>query len=396
METVGTIDFQQVTKTYHIMQRETPRLGSWVLSKAFEYLRREPFHALKDVSFHVDPGEMVGLLGSNGSGKSTILKLVAGITVPTSGSVTVEGKVASLLELGVGFHPDLTGMENIFYNGALMGMGRQEVFDHLSEIIAFSGLEEFLYEPVKHYSSGMYSRLACSVALHLNPNVLLVDEILGVGDAGFQQKGILKILELNEKGVTVLLVTHQTQTARDICDRLIWIEGGSLREEGSPAEIYSQYMRYMMGQLAENGYLHQDPVTKNGTPCAEVRTLKFDTPQEEENQIETGEKANLEIEIEGMVPQVRVVLIWKWNDGRLLNRDISEPINLDEGVGRLNYQINRWPLLNGMIRLSVILVSTDGTDLYERNIDALTIETKAPWYQLTETLTAPKASWTVR
>jgi len=223
---IGTIEFRSVTKTYQIMQRATPRVGAWFLSKAFEYLRREPFPALDRLSLRIEPGEMVGLLGSNGAGKSTILKLIAGITQPTSGEVIVSGPVTSLLELGVGFHPDLTGMENIFYNGALMGMSRAQILARLDEIIAFSGLAEFLYEPVKHYSSGMYSRLACSVALHLEPKIILVDEILAVGDAEFQKRGILKILDLHRQGVTVLLVTHETNTARDICDRLIWIDKG--------------------------------------------------------------------------------------------------------------------------------------------------------------------------
>jgi len=390
---IGSIDFQDVSKTYQIIQRASPRMGAWFLSKAFEHFRRAPFHALNGVSFHIAPGEMVGFVGSNGAGKSTILKLIAGITQPTRGRVQVSGPVTSLLELGVGFHPDLTGMENIFYHGIMMGMTRAGILKRLEEIIAFSGLAEFLYEPVKHYSSGMYSRLATSVALHLEPRIILVDEILAVGDAEFQQRGVLKILEQHERGVTVILVTHETATARDLCDRLIWIEQGQLNADGDPKQVAADYSSFMMARAESEGEL----VPGHERPSGEchIERVRFFSGETETDSIETGQPARIEIELAGDVASARVALRWKWTDGRRLNEDLSEAVAFENGRARLVYRIPRWPLLAARIRVAVSVYTDDRAAMLDHDPDALMIHVETPGWTIGETLVGPKVAWSV-
>lgn len=234
---------ENVWKRYFILSRQTPRLGFWVFSKMVEHLRRTPFYALRDASLEVQRGRILGIIGANGAGKSTLLKVLAGITQPTRGRVSVRGRVASLLELGVGFHPDLTGMENIFYHAAIHGQSREQVLAKLQAIIEFSGLRDYLYEPVKHYSSGMYARLGCSVALHLEPDIALVDEVLSVGDAEFRDRVHGRLRQMIDAGVTVFLVTHEIGTAADLCDELIWMDGGRIKTRGRPSEVVLAYGR---------------------------------------------------------------------------------------------------------------------------------------------------------
>ncbi len=197
-----------------------------------EVTPEERFWALKDVSFEVQPGEVVGIIGRNGAGKSTLLKILSRITEPTAGEVQVRGRVASLLEVGTGFHPELTGRENIFLNGAILGMSRKEIKAKFDEIVEFSEVEKFLDTPVKRYSSGMYVRLAFSVAAHLDTDVLIVDEVLAVGDASFQKKCLGKMDSLGKTGRTVLLVSHNLASIRALTSRAFCFERGRLVDEG--------------------------------------------------------------------------------------------------------------------------------------------------------------------
>lgn len=203
--------------------------------------REEFFWALKDVSLEVKEGEVLGLIGRNGAGKSTLLKILSRITRPTSGFAEIHGRVGSLLEVGTGFHPELTGRENTFLSGAILGMGRAEITRKFDEIVAFAEVENFIDTPVKHYSSGMYVRLAFAVAAHLEPEILLVDEVLAVGDARFQKKCLAKIGDVARAGRTVVLVSHQLNQIRRLCHRAIWIDGGTMRQNGAAAEVVSAY-----------------------------------------------------------------------------------------------------------------------------------------------------------
>jgi len=390
---VGTIIFDDVTKTYRIAQRATPRVGAWLLNKAFEYFRSAPFHALHGVSFRIEPGEMIGFLGHNGAGKSSVLKLIAGITQPTSGTVSVSGPVTSLLELGVGFHPELSGMENIFYNGTIMGLKRQQILDRLDTIIAFSGLANFLYEPVKHYSSGMYSRLACSVALHLDPRIMLVDEILGVGDADFQQRSILKMLELHEQGVTVLLVTHESATARDVCDRLIWLENGRVREMGEPLGIHERYTKSMMERVPHDT-IYTQPVVQDGT--AHIASVRFLADGRETDVVQTDQPARVEVHVEGSVDSVRLALQWRWGDGRILAEDLSDRLALTDGAAQAIYDIPRWPLLQAEATATLAVLHGTEPLVLDRKVDAVRLRIETPGFPSNNFLIRPRVSWTVR
>jgi lipopolysaccharide transport system ATP-binding protein len=208
------------------------------------------FWALRDVSFEIRAGEIVGLIGRNGAGKSTVLKILSRITEPTDGVAEIHGRVGSLLEVGTGFHPELTGRENIFLNGAILGMKKAEIDCKFDEIGAFAEVEKFLDTPVKHYSSGMYLRLAFAVAAHLEPEILLIDEVLAVGDAAFQQKCLGKMGDVAQSGRTVLFVSHNMSAVQDLCKRVIWINDGLVMADGDPGEITQAYL----ATLAKNSF----------------------------------------------------------------------------------------------------------------------------------------------
>lgn len=204
----------------------------------------EEFWALKDVSFEIKQGDRVGIIGRNGAGKSTLLKILSRITEPTEGKITIRGRVASLLEVGTGFHPELTGRENIFLNGAILGMGREEIRRKFDEIVAFAEVERFLDTPVKRYSSGMYVRLAFSVAAHLEPDILIVDEVLAVGDAAFQKKCLGKMEDVGKEGRTVLFVSHQMAAIQNLCQRVIWINQGQVINDDNTQIAISKYLSF--------------------------------------------------------------------------------------------------------------------------------------------------------
>ena len=204
-------------------------------------MQKVDFWALKDVSLNIQQGEVVGVIGQNGAGKSTLLKILSRITVPTEGQIRINGRTASLLEVGTGFHQELTGRENIFLNGAILGMTRGEIVRKFDEIVEFSGVEEFLDTPVKRYSSGMYVRLAFAVAAHLEPEVLIVDEVLAVGDAAFQKKCLGKMESFARSGRTVLFVSHNMEAVRTLCQRCVWLKNGRLHQDGKAEEIVENY-----------------------------------------------------------------------------------------------------------------------------------------------------------
>jgi lipopolysaccharide transport system ATP-binding protein len=207
----------------------------------------EYFWALKDVSFEVEPGEVVGIIGRNGTGKSTLLKILSQITLPTTGSVELHGRVSSLLEVGTGFHPELTGRENIYLSGSILGMKRREIDEKFDDIIKFAEVEKFLDTPAKRYSSGMYVRLAFAVAAHLEPEILLVDEVLAVGDASFQKKCLSKMQSVGEEGRTVLFVSHNMQAITRLCPRTILLDAGSVIHDGPSPQVVNTYLRSSIG-----------------------------------------------------------------------------------------------------------------------------------------------------
>ncbi len=226
-----------------IANRAQALLNPFRKQKSKSQNSQEEFWALKDVSFEIKQGDRVGIIGRNGAGKSTLLKILSRITEPTTGRVRIQGRVASLLEVGTGFHPELTGRENIYLNGAILGMSRVEIKKKFDEMVAFAEVEKFLDTPVKRYSSGMYVRLAFAVAAHLEPEILVVDEVLAVGDAQFQKKCLGKMEDVGKEGRTVLFVSHNMSTVRQLCTRACLLAHGSVVYSGSPSEAISQYMQ---------------------------------------------------------------------------------------------------------------------------------------------------------
>jgi lipopolysaccharide transport system ATP-binding protein len=237
----------------------------------------EEFWALRDVSFEVKEGEVIGIIGRNGAGKSTLLKILSRITEPTEGRVTLRGRVASLLEVGTGFHPELTGRENIFLNGAILGMTRAEIKRKFDEIVAFAEVEKFLDTPVKRFSSGMYVRLAFAVAAHLEPEILVVDEVLAVGDAEFQKKCLGKMQDVAAGGRTVLFVSHNMDAVRRLCGCAIWLDSGRIRSTGDTMEIVSHYL---LQAVCEGGRAVFDPPHQlgNGMPIR-LHSLQIENEQ---------------------------------------------------------------------------------------------------------------------
>jgi len=201
----------------------------------------DSFWALKDISLEIAPGETFGIIGPNGSGKSTLLKLIAGVSQPSKGTISVTGQIAPLIELGAGFHPELTGKENVYLNGVILGMKRTEIDAKFKSIVDFAELWEFIDQPVKHYSSGMYLRLAFAVAIHTEPDILLIDEILAVGDAAFQEKCLAKMHDFHEQGKTIIMVTHALDSVASFCTRAAYLKNGQLQHLGAPEEVIAAY-----------------------------------------------------------------------------------------------------------------------------------------------------------
>jgi lipopolysaccharide transport system ATP-binding protein len=233
----------------------------------------EEFWALKDVSFEVAEGEVLGVIGRNGAGKSTLLKVLTRITAPTAGRAEIRGRVGSLLEVGTGFHPELTGRENIYLNGAILGMKRREIQAKLPEIIEFSGVERFMDTPVKRYSSGMYVRLAFSVAAHLEPEILVVDEVLSVGDAEFQARCLGRMEDFSQTGRTVLFVSHNMQAVAQLCDRALWLQSGEIVEDGPSAQIVAHYLQRTAGSESSRSW--SDLATAPGDDLVRLRSLRI-------------------------------------------------------------------------------------------------------------------------
>jgi lipopolysaccharide transport system ATP-binding protein len=242
------ISFENVSKTF-------PRHAGQMLlrdriSRLFRPAPREQFYALRDVSFTVEHGESLAVVGHNGAGKSTMLNIATGLCSPTTGRVRLDGRVAALLDLGSGFHPDLTGAENIWINAALLGLGRSEVRARFDEIVAFSGIADFIHEPLRTYSSGMSMRLAFAVAINVNPDILIIDEVLGVGDHDFFQKCLERIMQFRREGKTILCVSHSLETLKSLCTRAIWLDHGRLVETGPVNEVIAAYTERQSAPVA--------------------------------------------------------------------------------------------------------------------------------------------------
>lgn len=309
------LDIQGLWKSYRL---GTPQPGYLSLRDRIMdgWKRRpkpEPFWALSDVSFSLQPGETAGIIGRNGAGKSTLLKILSRITPPTRGHVAVRGRVASLLEVGTGFHPELTGRENIYLNGAILGMKRAEIERRFDEIVDFSGVERFLDTSLKHYSSGMQLRLAFAVAAHLEPEILLIDEVLAVGDAAFQKKCIGKMNEVSRSGRTILFVSHNMGAVAQLCTTGIFLENGQVAFQGSIEHAIQQYMDQVSDAALSWEGVHAP------TDFIRIENIRLLHP-EPDMPVDTGMELTVELEFELLRPVENVSFeLWcRYEDGTLL------------------------------------------------------------------------------
>ena len=267
------IRVKNLTKIYHLYDKPIDRLKEAL--NPFRKKYHKDFYALNDVSFEVKKSETVGIIGKNGAGKSTLLKIITGVLTPTSGSVEVSGKIASLLELGAGFNPEMTGLENIYLQGTIMGFTKEEIDKKIDDILSFADIGEFIYQPLKTYSSGMFARLAFATGINVEPDILIVDETLSVGDVRFQNKCFRKMNELKEKGLTILFVSHDIGTINNFCDKAIWLDDGKIRMLGKPKNIIEHYTAYMAYGLELNNVANIGLDSDNNNNSLEDNNIKW-------------------------------------------------------------------------------------------------------------------------
>ena len=378
------IEIQGIGKRYSIGATREPYLSlREQVSKRFSPAARrarvveQEFWALKDVTFSAEPGEAVGIIGRNGAGKSTLLKILSQITPPTEGRITMRGRVGSLLEVGTGFHPELTGRENIYMNGAILGMSRKEITRKFDEIVAFAEMEKFLDTPVKRYSSGMYVRLAFAVAAHLEPEILVVDEVLAVGDAEFQKKCLGKMGEVAKGGRTVLFVSHNLTAVRALCSRVVVIDRGKVWFDGSPMVATSRYLETSVEHAARRIWDDEArALGGEGIRCREVRVRDAGGSTTAEIDVQQPFRIEVEYEVLGHEAQVGVTLLVYNSEGVLLfssmnNRD-SDWHGRAMPTGRYR-SVCGFPgdLLNGGEHTVTLIVWTNGYRFIAREDDVV-------------------------
>jgi ABC-type polysaccharide/polyol phosphate transport system ATPase subunit len=363
----GEIVAERASRHFKVYPREARRLKDVVVARR----RSRPTEvvALRDVSFRIEPGSAVGLVGRNGSGKTTLLRLISGIIKPTSGRVDVGGRVGSLLELGAGFHPDLTGRENVFLNGSIHGLKRAYVREQLDEIVAFAGLEEFIDLPVRTYSSGMYMRLGFAIASHIDADLLLLDEVFAVGDEQFQRKCFGKIFEFKQRGGTIVFVSHDAAAVERLCDRAILLRHGMVEFDGPTHDAIVRYRQLLAGD--------RDPAERGaglkewGTGEARIEDIELlGRDGDPRTQFLAGEPLTLRLRVtaERPVPPLRVSLELRDASGLLI---AGSGYSLDE-PGTVRFDVEQLPLADGRFHVRLGLTDETGERLYHWLDDALT------------------------
>jgi ABC-type polysaccharide/polyol phosphate transport system ATPase subunit len=372
----GAIVADRAARTFKVYPRESRRLKDVFVARR----RSKPTEvvALRDVSFRVEPGSAVGLVGRNGSGKTTLLRLLSGIIKPTSGSVDVGGRVGSLLELGAGFHPDLTGRENVFLNGSIHGLKRMYVREQLDEIVAFAGLEEFIDLPVRTYSSGMYMRLGFAIAAHINADILLLDEVFAVGDEQFQRKCFGKIFEFKQRGGTIVFVSHDAAAVERLCDRAVLLRSGSVEFDGPTHDAIVRYRQLLAGDHdpAERGA----GLTEWGSGEARIERVELLGPEgEPRTQFLAGEPLVLRLAVSAERPldsPPRLSFELRDSSGLLAagaGRGTDE-LGWDADTTELGvrFEVDQLPLADGRFHVRLGLTDATGEHLYHWLDDALT------------------------
>ncbi len=344
--------------------------------------------ALDNVSFQVDKGTTFGVIGENGSGKSTLLKVITGIAKPTSGAVSVDGKVSALIELGAGFHPEISGRENIFINGIMLGLSKKEITEKFDDIVRFAELEEFIDAPVKTYSSGMHMRLGFSVAINVNPDILLIDEVLAVGDASFVPKCLDRIDDFRRRKKTILFVSHDLSTVEKICDRVIWLKHGKIQTMGEPKRVVDAYLQDVAEKQEEEFERRQQEVEVEESFTEERRENRWGKREIEIKKVRLkgldGTEKHVYSPDEGMIIEMDVVAYSQIRDfvfgigiynpkgvscyGTNTNLEEYRP-QVIEGEGRVRFRIEKLGLINGTYYLDVAAHKKDGYPYdYHRNL----------------------------
>ena len=369
----GSIDIERASRRFRVYPQQVRTLKELLVARRRS--RGTDVWALRNVSLEVAPGEALGLIGRNGSGKTTLLRLIAGIIKPTSGSVAVEGRVGSLLELGAGFHPEFTGRENVYLNGAILGLKRETIRRHMEEIVAFAELERFIDVPVRTYSSGMYMRLGFAIAAHLDVDVLLLDEVFAVGDEEFQRKCFGKIFEFKQRGGTIVFVSHDAAAVDRLCGRAVLLRDGELGFDGPTREAITQYHRL----LAED----RDPdergagLREYGSGELRIAECRVVGPGgEERRQFSPGEPLSVHVRIESREDVPPPILSWELRDeaGLVLAAGSVETEHIgwsgESNEQRFRFDVERLPLGDGRFRLRLELADAGGSRVYHWREDA--------------------------
>ncbi|MBV8065349.1 MAG: ABC transporter ATP-binding protein [Actinobacteria bacterium] len=369
----GEISVEHAARRFRVYPRERRALKDLVVARG--QVRGTDVWALRDISFHVEPGSAVGLVGRNGSGKTTLLRLLSGIIKPTSGVVGVGGRVGSLLELGAGFHPDLTGRENVYLNGSIYGLKRATIRERLDEIVAFAGLEDFVDLPVRTYSSGMYMRLGFAIASHIEADVLLLDEVFAVGDESFQRKCFGKIFEFKQRGGTIVFVSHDASAVERLCDRAVLLSEGHVAFDGPTHEAVVAYRRLLAGE--------RDPEERAaglkewGGEVARVENVRLLAADGERSQLLGGEPFAIALDVVAETPLPAPRLAWALRDdaGILVASGAVSTGGLgwngDTRLLPLRFEADNPPFSDGRLHLRVDIGDEHGETQYHSIDDAL-------------------------
>ncbi|WP_129631461.1 ABC transporter ATP-binding protein [Candidatus Oscillochloris fontis] len=377
------IEFNNVSKRFILHRDRRDTIQERVAGLLSRRPSGEEFWATRNVSFSVEPGQSLGLVGHNGAGKSTILKLMTRILEPTSGSVRTRGRIAALLELGSGFHPELSGRENVFLYGSLMGLSREQMAARLPEIIAFADIGDFIDTAIKHYSSGMYTRLAFAVATAVDPDILITDEVLAVGDEAFQRKCMERIYSFRRAGKTIIFVSHALEVVRSLCDVAVWLDHGEMRASGAAGEVIDAYLANVNRQeeirLAAERHTTRpadadDNPLRHGTREVEITGVQLlDAAGLERASFHTHQNLTIRIHyhahqpIQGPVFGVGIYLEnGIWLTGPNTGFDQFQ-IGMIEGTGSIDYSIPNLPLLTGHYRISAAVVDSTQLHTYDHH-----------------------------
>jgi ABC-type polysaccharide/polyol phosphate transport system ATPase subunit len=356
---------EHVTKRYRV-QRMTRTDGRRRTLVDRLRVRADDFWALRDVSFDVARGETLGIIGHNGAGKSTILKLLSSVTAPTSGEIRIHGRLSALIEVGSGFHPELTGRENIYLSGSILGMRRREIVDKLDRIIEFAGVRDFIDTPVKHYSSGMYVRLGFSIAAHLEPDILLLDEVLAVGDAAFQAKCLDRIHELHRQGRTIVFISHDLASVERLCARVLLLSHGRVIASGPSREVIATYQDIGCRQALGEAGVEADPTLSQAAKI--ISATCCDEDEKPTTVLRTGARAKVSVQYlaQTAVPDAIVEVYClsvvggsylPWCQLTTVSKD-GEGILLPAGRGRIEFDVDHLSLMPGMYYFSVAIMSS--------------------------------------